>query len=93
MYLLDQNKIRRTIFIPIRNKYGLTLKENYDAIIVSPETKKVAEEINHLRKQKGLKQMKIILVPYILAEDGKPITSTRIIKNEIDENGKVLLRD
>jgi pantetheine-phosphate adenylyltransferase len=83
-YLSDEKKLQRTIFVRINSKYGLTLEENYDAIVISPETKRAAEEINHLRKQKGLKPMKIILVPYILAEDGKPISSTRIIYKEID---------
>jgi pantetheine-phosphate adenylyltransferase len=92
-YLSEEDKIQRTIFVQIKSKYGLTLEENYDAIVISPETKRAAEEINHLRKKKGLKPMKIILIPYILAEDGKPISSTRILDNEIDENGKVLLRD
>jgi len=92
-YLEKKQLIRKTIIIPIKDRYGLTLTEDFDAIVVSPETTKTAEEINTKRIQKGKKPMKIIQIPFVLAEDGKPISTTRIINREIDENGIVLKRD
>lgn len=61
-----------------------------DAIVVSPETYENAEKINILREQNGLQSLKIIVVPHVLAEDGIPISSTRIISGEIDIDGKML---
>ena len=61
-----------------------------DAIVVSPETYENAEKINILREQNGLQSLKIIVVPHVLAEDGMPISSTRIISKEIDIDGKML---
>ncbi len=61
-----------------------------DAIVVSPETYENAERINTLRAQNGLQSLKIIVVPHILAEDGMPISSTRIISGEINIDGKML---
>lgn len=61
-----------------------------DAIVVSPETYENAVKINTLRKINGLQDLKIIVVPHILAEDGMPISSSRIISGEIDYNGKIL---
>jgi pantetheine-phosphate adenylyltransferase len=93
-HFLDQKKfLKKTIIVPIDNKYGLTLKENYDAIVVSPETMKIAEEINQKRKQKGKHLLKIISIPFVLSKDGKPISSTRICNNEIDENGNIITED
>jgi len=80
----------RFSIVPIFDKYGLTIDEDYDAIIVSPETTNNAEEINKKRIKMGKKPLKIIKVPFVLAEDQKPISSTRILNKEIDENGRVL---
>jgi len=74
--------------VPIYDRYGLTLKEDFDVIVVSEETFRVAKEINRLRKAKGLKEMRIEMIKMVLAEDGKPISSSRIRKGEIDEEGK-----
>lgn len=62
--------------------------EDYGCIVVSEETHHKALRINETRLENGLKPMEIVVVPYVLAEDLFPVSSTRIIKGEIDENGK-----
>ena len=52
-YLSKEKLTGRYLIKPIYNKYGPSLKEDFDAIIISPETKHTAEEINNLRKQRG----------------------------------------
>ncbi len=61
-----------------------------DALVVSEGRKKVAEETNRLRKRNGLNKLDLIIVPYVLAEDGLPIKATRIHNNEINVEGKLL---
>ena len=92
-YLSEKGFLNRTIIKPIVDKYGPSIDEDFDAIVISPETEKIAIEINHERKLKGKKPLKIYKIPFVLAEDGKPISSTRINKKEIDENGNLLNRD
>lgn len=75
---------------PIETVEGPTLAMDFDAIVVSEETKKVAEKINEQRKNKGLKELKIITIPMILANDDKKISSTRIVDHEIDREGNIL---
>ena len=41
----------------------------------------------------GKKILKNIEISYVLSEDGKPISSTRINNKEIDENGKIITED
>jgi pantetheine-phosphate adenylyltransferase len=92
-YLKKEGYTNQAIIVPIDNKYGLTLDEDFDAIVISPETEKIALEINKKRAQKDKKHIKIIKVPFVLADDGKPISSTRINNEQIDENGHILDRD
>ncbi|HEC88029.1 MAG TPA: DUF84 family protein [Thermoplasmata archaeon] len=65
------------------DKYGTAISENFDVIVVSPETKKIAEIINDVRIKRGLKPIKIICVSYELSNDGIPISTSRIKRREI----------
>jgi pantetheine-phosphate adenylyltransferase len=60
------------------------------AIVVSPETRKRAEELNRLRASHKLAPLQIVEIPFVLAEDGIPISSLRIRYGEIDPHGKLL---
>jgi len=70
--------------------YGPTTKEDFDVIVVSKETKKNARIINEKRISINKKPMKVVVIPYINAEDGKPISSTRIKEGKIDLNGNLI---
>ena len=58
------------------------------AIVVSRETAKRVHIANALRKEKGYPPLQTVVVDFILAEDSKPISSTRIRKGEIDSEGR-----
>lgn len=74
--------------VMISNPYGKTLENDFDAIVVSPETLEMALKINEKRLEMGKKEIRIVKVDWVLAEDGKPISSTRIKKGEIDRYGR-----
>ncbi len=76
--------------IKIYDKFGPTLYEDFDIIIVSRETKSTAEEINRIRRERGKKEIYIEEIPIFYAEDLLPISSRRIREGEIDEDGKRL---
>lgn len=61
-----------------------------DALVVSPETAPELEAINDRRRGRGLEPISGIVAPYVLADDGERISSTRIVEGEIDEHGAVL---
>jgi cytidyltransferase-like protein len=63
-----------------------------EAIVVSEETSARVPIANALRAKKGYPPLKVILVDYVLAEDARPISSTRIRCREIDEQGRLLRR-
>ncbi|WP_321420205.1 phosphopantetheine adenylyltransferase [uncultured Methanomethylovorans sp.] len=73
--------------VELNEPYGKTLTKNYDYIVVSPETYSVALKINKLRAEKNMKDIEIVKIDYVLAEDQMRISSTRIVLGEIDIHG------
>ncbi len=92
-YLYEKGYHNRSILKPIIDKFGPTIIEEFDAIVVSPETVITGEEINKIRRKNGKKTLEIVRISYVLADDGLPISSSRIKKGEIDSNGRVLRLD
>jgi len=86
----DFKNNKKFTIIPLEDQFGPAIyMKDLHGIVVSPETEKKALEINLIRKEKGLKPLEIVVVPYVPSEDGKPISSTRIMKGEILRDGKV----
>ena len=73
--------------VELNDSFGKTLAKNYDYIVVSPETYSVALKINKLRAEKNMKDIEIVKIDYVLAEDQMRISSTRIVLGEIDIHG------
>lgn len=77
--------------VMLNDKYGpASLEDDIDAIVVSEETLPNANEINRIREMNNLAILEIIILPLVLAEDKNPISSTRILKGEIDAEGRIL---
>ncbi len=84
--------IKRSIIVRIDDPYGPSVTDpELEVIIVSEETLPRAFEINELRVLNGLRPLAIGVVQMVLAENGKPISATRIRKGEIDRNGRLLI--
>ncbi|HYA33657.1 MAG TPA: phosphopantetheine adenylyltransferase [Candidatus Bathyarchaeia archaeon] len=78
------------VVVALQDPYGPTLTQKFDYIVVSPETLPTARQINTLRGLRGLPPITIVCVDFVLAQDGRPISSTRILRGEIDEHGLLL---
>jgi pantetheine-phosphate adenylyltransferase len=82
---------RDVTVVEITGEYGTaTEREDLDALIVSPETAPELAGLNDERRANGLEPLVGITVPYVYAADGERISSTRIVKGEIDEHGNLL---
>ena len=68
---------------------GIATEPQFDALVVSPETRGGGERINELREAAGHDPLRIEVVDHLLAEDGDIISSTRIVRGEIDEHGNL----
>jgi len=74
----------------LENDFGPTVVEgSVQALVVSEETSAKGLHLNELRAERNLPPVEIVVVPMVLAEDGKAISSTRIKNSEIDSNGNL----
>lgn len=90
-FLEERGLLDRAEIFPLGDPYGPTIDSpDIEGIVVSEETEGRAEEINRLRAAKGQRSLLIICIKMILAEDGKPVSSTRIRHQEVDRRGRLI---
>lgn len=74
----------------LENNFGpAVLEKGIEALVVSAETVEQGNVLNKLRNKKHLPPVEIIIVPMVLAIDGKRISTTRIKDSEIDSQGNL----
>ena len=74
----------------LENDFGPAVIEgSVKALVVSEETSNKGLLLNDLRAERNLSPVKIVVVPMVLAEDGKVISTTRIKNSEIDGSGNL----
>jgi pantetheine-phosphate adenylyltransferase len=74
----------------LENDFGpAAIEGKVDALILSEETSNKGEILNNLRKERNLPTVEIVIVPMVLAKDGKRISTTRIKNSEIDIEGNL----
>ncbi len=74
----------------LENDFGPAVIEgSVKALVVSEETSNKGLLLNDLRAARNLPPVKTVVVPMVLAEDGKAISTTRIKNSEIDSNGNL----
>lgn len=66
---------------------GIATEAAFDVLVVSPETETGGKRINEIRRERGHDSLELEVVPHVIAEDGDIISSTRIVRGEIDEHG------
>lgn len=87
--LEELNRWDRAVTVErLTGRYGIASTDPaVDALVVSPETCGEIAEINRRRIREDLDPIEGIVVPYVRAEDGERISSTRMVEGEIDEHG------
>ena len=60
-----------------------------DILVVSENTHGTGLEINAARVGNGLPPLRLVAIPHVLADDGRPISSTRVLLGECDAEGRI----
>ncbi len=90
-FLRRMGWIDRCEILPLHDPYGVTVVDpSLEVLITSPFTHYRGVEINEIRSRRGLRPLRIVVCPLVVAWDGKPISSTRIFLGEINERGEPL---
>jgi pantetheine-phosphate adenylyltransferase len=79
----------RVRIVELFDRFGPALTEDFDAIVVSEETVESARDLNAARQRSGLRTLSIVMVPMVPAEDGHPISSTRIREGQVTADGRL----
>ncbi len=78
----------------LENDFGpAVLEKEVEALVVSEETAFQGKELNRLRRLGNSPDVDVIVVPMILAKDGKRISTSRIRSSEIDLDGNIIAID
>jgi len=65
------------------------LEEGVQALVASEETSDRGRVLNDMRRERGLPPVEVVVVPMVMARDGKRISSTRLKNSEIDFDGNL----
>ncbi len=74
---------------PLSEPTGIAVEPQFDVLVVSPETVDGAKRVNEIRRERGYDPLEIDVVEHVPADDGKRISSTRIVTGEIDRHGNL----
>lgn len=77
IFIRKKSRVKPRI-IKIEDKFGPTLKEDFDYIVVSPGTYPTAILINKRRRERKKKPIKIVKIKFVLGKDKKPISATEL---------------
>ncbi len=92
-FLHERGLLERAIIYPLEDFYGPAIvRPDIEALFASEETFLGALKVLKERIRRGLKNMDLVVVSLLLAENGRPVKSTRIWHGEIDEYGRTKLK-
>lgn len=91
-FLDSKRWLERATIIPIDDPFEPAASSaHFDAIVVTADNKVRGHEINAKRLDKNLDGLVLLEVPIVKAEDGEPISSTRIKSGVVDPDGKLVM--
>jgi pantetheine-phosphate adenylyltransferase len=89
-FLSSRGWLPRARIVKITDPFTEGLRPSLTHIVASEETMNNAEKLNTMRIDEGLPPLEILVVPWVLAQDGRPVSGVRIRKGEIGRDGRSL---
>ncbi len=90
-FLSKENPGNKSEIIKLENRFGITTDDpDLKALVVSKRSESMASTINSLRQKKGLLPIEIVSIDMVLAQDDRPISTTRIRRGIINREGSLI---
>jgi pantetheine-phosphate adenylyltransferase len=90
-FLESRGWLQRARIVELQDSFGPAIRrKRLEALVVSEETLGNGRKVNSLRRIHGLPPLRLYVVRLVIAEDGRPISATRIRQGEIDSEGKII---
>jgi pantetheine-phosphate adenylyltransferase len=91
-FLKSRGWLGRARIVELRDPFGpATRRKRLGALIVSEETRGSGRRVNAIRRLRGLAPLRLYVVKLVNAEDGRPISASRVRAGEIDKHGELIL--
>ena len=78
----------RWTVVPLDDGFGGSVREGVDALVVSADTVAGGRAVNAERRRRGLPAVPVLVVPLVLADDLRPLSSRRVRAGEVDRFGR-----
>ena len=77
----------------LKDPFGpATRRKRLDALVVSEETRANGLRVNALRRNQGLKPLRLYVIPMIRTKDGQLLSDTRIRRGEVNPQGRLKVK-
>lgn len=81
---------RAVRIVPLENRFGRSIEDGVDVLVVSADTLSGGRAVNVERRRLGRRPVPLEVVPVVLADDLRPVSSRRIRSRVIDRDGRRL---
>jgi pantetheine-phosphate adenylyltransferase len=82
--------LERARITELRDRFGpATRRKRLDALVVSEETRVNGLKVNALRRNRGLKPLRLYVVRMVRTDDGQLLSDTRIRRGEVNPQGRL----
>lgn len=89
-YLEEYYPRRKYLIAKLYDYFGPGIVDGgVEALVASPETAPRVKDANELRRERGFPPLALVTIGWVKAEDGAPISSTRIRRGEVDTEGRI----
>ncbi|MCW4009425.1 MAG: pantetheine-phosphate adenylyltransferase [Candidatus Bathyarchaeota archaeon] len=91
VWLSERGLADKAEIVPLFDSFGSSVEDtSIEALVVSQETKPIADKINERRGKTGMHLLEIAEINMVPSQNCRPISTTRIRRGEMDREGRLL---
>ena len=87
-WISDRYPPRRWRVVPLNDTFGGSVEDGVNVLVVSADTVAGGRSVNAERRRRGRRPVPVVVVPLVLADDLRPVSSRRVRAGEIDRHGR-----